>query len=69
MSGGDGGGELVDESCEDELDAVLVSVGPVEFGPVEAGSTLVDAPFSSFFSCSSIKTWAWVGSGSAMAAV
>lgn len=59
MPGGDAGGDAGGESCEDdELDAVLVSVGPVESALVGAASTLEDAPFSSFCSCSSIRTFA-----------
>lgn len=66
MSGGDAGGDVGGESCEEELEAVLVRIGPVASGLVVTGSMLEDAPFSSFFSCSSIRTFAWVGSGSAM---
>lgn len=45
------------ERCEEEeFDAAVVSVGPVESGLVEAGSTLEEAPIASFLSCSSTRT-------------
>lgn len=54
------------ENWEDEFEAALVSAGPAESGPEAAGSTLDEAAFSSCCSFSSIKTFAWLGSGSAM---
>jgi hypothetical protein len=64
----DGGsrGEVGGEKCEDVFEVALVGVEPAGLGPVAAGSTLDDTSLTSFCSFSSIKTLAWVGSGSAM---
>jgi hypothetical protein len=62
-SGGESGGEVGGEKCEEAFEVALVGVG---CGPAEAGSTLDDAPLTSCCSFSSIKTFAWLGSGSAM---
>jgi hypothetical protein len=65
-SGGESGGEVGGEKCEEAFEVALVGVGPAECGPAEAGSTLDDTPLTSCCSFSSIKTFAWLGSGSAM---
>jgi hypothetical protein len=64
-SGGESGGEVGGEKCVDAL-AALVGVGPADPGPAEAASTLGDTPLRSCCSFSSIRTFAWLGSGSAM---
>jgi len=56
-SGGESGGEVGGEKC------VVALVG---VGTAEAASTLGGTPLTSCCSFSSIKTFAWVGSGSAM---
>jgi hypothetical protein len=61
-SGGESGGEVGGEKCVD----ALVGVGPADPGPAEAASTLGDTPLRSCCSFSSIRTFAWLGSGSAM---
>jgi len=49
--------------------AALVGVGPADSGPEAVGSTLDDTPLTSCCSFSSIRTFAWLGSGSAMTVV
>ena len=61
-SGGESGGEVGGENCV----VALVGVGPAESGAAEAASLLGDSSLTSFCSFSSITTFAWVGSGSAM---
>lgn len=62
-SGGDAGGEVGGDIWEEVFEAALVGVGPAESG---AGSTLEEAALFSCCSFSSIRTFAWLGSGSAM---
>jgi hypothetical protein len=61
-SGGESGGEVGGEKCV----VALVGVGTAESGAAEAVSTLGDPSLISFCSFSSIRTFACVGSGSAM---
>jgi hypothetical protein len=60
-SGGESGGEVGGENC-----VALVGVGTAESGVGEAASALGDPSLTSFCSFSSIRTFACVGSGSAM---
>ena len=61
-SGGESGGEVGGENCV----VALIGVGPAESGAAEAASLLGDSSLTSFCSFSSITTFAWVGSGSAI---
>ena len=61
-SGGESGGEVGGEKCV----VALVGIGLADSGAADAAATLGDSSLTSFCSFSSITTFAWVGSGSAM---